>query len=72
MPGMTGEVLSEELSGIRPEIPVILCTGYFEEMRNKTLCPAIKEYLTKPVSLVTLAETVRKVIDRSGRISPSA
>ena len=72
MPGMTGEILSDELSGIRPEIPVILCTGYFEEMRNKPLCPAIKEYLTKPVNLVTLAETVRKVIDRSGRITPNA
>jgi PAS domain S-box-containing protein len=71
MPGMTGEILSDELSGIRPEIPVILCTGYFEEMRNKPLCPAIKEYLTKPVNMVTLAETVRKVIDHSGRITPN-
>jgi CheY-like chemotaxis protein len=72
MPGMTGEILSEELSRIRPEIPVILCTGYFEEMRKKPLCPAIKEYLTKPVNLITLAETVRKVIDHSGRITPNA
>ena len=72
MPGMTGEILSEELSRICAEIPVILCTGYFEEMRNKPLCPAIKEYLTKPVNLITLVETVRKVIDHSGRITFNA
>jgi two-component system cell cycle sensor histidine kinase/response regulator CckA len=72
MPGMTGEILSEELCKIRPDIPVILCTGYFEEMRNNPLCPAIKEYLTKPVNLISLAETVRKVIDHSGRITPNA
>jgi two-component system, cell cycle sensor histidine kinase and response regulator CckA len=72
MPGMTGEILSEELSRIRPKIPVILCTGYFEETRNKSLCPAIKEYLIKPVNMITLAETVRKVIDQSGRITLNA
>ena len=48
MPDETGEILSEELSGIRPEIPVILCTGYFEGMRNKPLCPAIKDTSPNP------------------------
>ena len=30
MPGMTGAHLSEEIYKIRPDIPVILCTGFSE------------------------------------------
>jgi nitrogen-specific signal transduction histidine kinase/ActR/RegA family two-component response regulator len=67
MPGMTGVMLAEELTRIRPGFPVILCTGYFEEMRNIPRCPSIREHLTKPVNLTTLAQTVRRVIDRAAQ-----
>jgi PAS domain S-box-containing protein len=64
MPDMTGDKLSEEIYKINPRVPIILCTGYFEETLTKTLCSAVKHNLSKPVDLVTLAVTVRSVIDQ--------
>ena len=66
MPGMTGEVLAQRLKGIRPDLPVILCTGYSERMspeRAKAL--GIDEFVMKPVLLPDLASLMRKVLDRS-------
>jgi CheY-like chemotaxis protein len=63
MPGMTGERLATEISAIRPSLPLILCSGFFDEMRAQLTSPSIKEYLRKPVNLSTLAATVRRVID---------
>jgi nitrogen-specific signal transduction histidine kinase/CheY-like chemotaxis protein len=70
MPGMTGERLTAELARIRPQLPVILCTGYFEQVRDKPLPAAIKECILKPVTMGKLAETVRRVIDR-GSAAPA-
>jgi len=64
MPNMTGEQLARELISIKPEIPIIICTGFSDENdeeRAKTM--GIKGYLMKPVSLDDLAVTVRKVLD---------
>jgi PAS domain S-box-containing protein len=65
MPGMTGDCLCQEIFKIRPEVPIIMCTGYFETLRSKTICSSIKQILIKPVSLGALTETVRRVIDGS-------
>jgi signal transduction histidine kinase len=64
MPGMSGEKLALEIERIRPQVPVVLCTGYFQELQKKNLSPAIRECLTKPVNLGVLMETVRRAIDR--------
>jgi len=64
MPNMTGEQLAREIFSIKPEIPIILCTGFSDEndeKRAKTM--GIKGFLMKPVSLDNLAVTVRKVLD---------
>ena len=34
MPGMTGDVLAAEMMKIKPEIPVIICTGHREMLNN--------------------------------------
>jgi PAS domain S-box-containing protein len=65
MPDMTGDKLCQEIFKVNPQVPIILCTGYFEEMRLKTICSSVKQNLIKPVKLGTLAETVRKVIDNT-------
>jgi len=67
MPLMTGEQLAMELISIRPGIPIIICTGFSDEIdehHSKTI--GIKGFLMKPVSLVDLAEMVRKVLDEVG------
>ncbi len=63
MPNMTGTRLTKELLNIRPEIPIILCTGYSEAISPKTAKTlGIKKIVTKPIALRELAETIRDVL----------
>jgi PAS domain S-box-containing protein len=64
MPNMTGEQLSMELISIRPNIPVILCTGFSDENDEKRARDmGVKGFLKKPVARGDLAEMVRRVLD---------
>ncbi|MBU1711073.1 MAG: response regulator [Proteobacteria bacterium] len=64
MPHLTGADLAREILQIRPDIPIILCTGYSESLtEEKAEQLGIKKYLRKPVVARELAETVRKVLD---------
>ena len=64
MPGITGEKLAKELLRIRPDIPVILCTGFSERMTEKeTAALGIRKYLEKPVNLSQMANAIRQVLD---------
>jgi PAS domain S-box-containing protein len=66
MPNMTGEQLAGELIAIRPEIPIIICTGFSDEADEKRAkAMGIKGFLMKPVSLEELAKMVRKVLDNN-------
>ena len=64
MPDMTGEKLSQELIKIKPDLPIILCTGFSELMSTeKAASLGIKDFLLKPVIMKDLALAVRKVLD---------
>jgi CheY-like chemotaxis protein len=64
MPKMTGDKLASELLRIRPDIPVILCTGYSElTSPAKAAAMGIKGYLTKPVSMNELSGMIRELLD---------
>jgi CheY-like chemotaxis protein len=64
MPQMTGAVLAQKLKEIRPDIPVILCTGYSETIsKEKAESMGIDGFVMKPLSRNELAETVRRVLD---------
>ncbi len=66
MPGMTGDVLAERLKRCRPDIPVILCSGYTEEqIPERTRMQGIDEFLMKPLFMGPLSQLVRKVLDAS-------
>ena len=65
MPKMTGERLSRELIGIRPDIPIILCTGFNEQINEqKAKAIGIKAFLMKPLTVNQLAKTVRAVLGK--------
>jgi len=67
MPGMTGDSLASELMKIRPDIPIIICTGYSEkidEQRAKGL--GIKGLMMKPFTIRSLSKTVRDALDQNG------
>jgi CheY-like chemotaxis protein len=64
MPKMTGEKLARELISIRPEIPIILCTGFSEQINEqKAKAIGIKAFLMKPLTVTRLAKAVRSVMD---------
>ncbi len=64
MPEMTGTVLAQKMLALRPDLPVILCTGFNEaidEAKAKSL--GIREYVKKPVDRYNLAKIIRKVLE---------
>ena len=70
MPKMTGEVLAREAMRIRPDIPVILFTGYSDIVsREKFVSLGIKDCLMKPLTRKDLAESIRRVLDEHPAVS---
>ena len=64
MPEMTGDQLAKEILNLRPDIPVILCTGFNERIdKQVTTDIGIRELLLKPIMIGTLANTIRQVLD---------
>ncbi|NLA74981.1 MAG: response regulator, partial [Deltaproteobacteria bacterium] len=65
MPRMTGFDLTKKIKAIRPDIPVILCTGYSDLIdEQKAFEAGIEKYIMKPLALYNVAETVRMVLDK--------
>ncbi len=66
MPQMTGDRLAEVMMKVKPNIPVILCTGYSKTIsKEKADGIGIKAFLMKPVSVREMAATIRKVMDKN-------
>ncbi|MBF0235706.1 MAG: response regulator, partial [Desulfamplus sp.] len=66
MPNMSGDKLAVELIKIRPDIPVLLCTGFSTIMsEDKALAMGIKGFLMKPVSIGDLGKKIRDVLDHA-------
>ncbi len=64
MPKMTGDQLARKLMDIKPDIPVILCTGFNESItEEKALAMGIDKFVMKPVVKDELASTIRAVLD---------
>jgi PAS domain S-box-containing protein len=63
MPGMTGIALADALLEVRPDTPILLCTGYIEEsIRDQANLLGFREILVKPLATQLLAEAVQRVI----------
>ena len=63
MPNMPGDKLSAELTKIRPDIPVLLCTGYSGTMsEEKAASIGIKGFLLKPIRMKDLAQKVSEIL----------
>jgi CheY-like chemotaxis protein len=64
MPNMTGEQLAEELIAVNPAIPIIICSGFSENIsREKAKLIGIKEFLMKPITISEMSQKVRGVLD---------
>ena len=64
MPNMTGKDLGKELMVIRPDIPIILCTGFSEQINKRRAEEmGISAYVMKPIVMGQIANTIREVLD---------
>lgn len=64
MPNMTGINMAREMLKIRPEIPIVLSTGFNERITEEEANKAgIREFLMKPYTLPALACTVKNLIE---------
>jgi signal transduction histidine kinase/ActR/RegA family two-component response regulator len=62
MPGLTGEELTHEVRRLRPDIPVILCTGFSHVMdATKAQGIGIDAFLLKPITIKDLDLAIRRV-----------
>ncbi len=63
MPRMTGLELSEELLGVRPDIPIILCSGFSEAITPEKLRSiGIRRLISKPFVKQEMAQCIRSIL----------
>jgi signal transduction histidine kinase/ActR/RegA family two-component response regulator len=72
MPKMTGDQLAKRMMDIKPQIPVILCTGFNEAItEEKALAMGIDKFVMKPIIKDDLASTIRTVLDGNRHALPN-
>jgi len=65
MPGITGIEIAEKIMRIRPDIPIILCTGYSTVINeDQAKAKGIRAFAMKPLSQKGLATILRDVLDQ--------
>ena len=61
---LSGEELVKEIRLIRPEMPIILCTGYSTQLdEEKAKLLDINAFAFKPVAIKDIAQLIRKVME---------
>ncbi|PIE57894.1 MAG: hybrid sensor histidine kinase/response regulator [Desulfobulbus propionicus] len=64
MPGMTGDKLAMKLLKIRPDLPIVICTGYSDKINSENAVSlGVKGFLQKPVLRKDMADMVRRCLE---------
>ncbi len=64
MPNLTGDKLAREIISIRPDIPIILCTGFSEKINeDKARAMGLREFMLKPLVMAELSKAIRNALD---------
>ena len=64
MPNLTGDKLAIEILKQRPEIPIILCSGFGDWItESKTNNIGIRDFVRKPITMREIAHKIRGVLD---------
>ncbi len=64
MPMVSGTVIGARIRDVRPDLPVILCTGYSDQVNaEQALKAGFSAYLEKPVRMEQLLRAVRDSLD---------
>jgi CheY-like chemotaxis protein len=65
MPVLTGVHLAAEILAIRPEMPIVLCTGYSDQIDKTTAEKmGIAEFITKPLSMKIIGKLVQNAVKK--------
>ncbi len=63
MPGLRGFDMARQMLALRPQLPVILCTGYSAHVTPEIAQQAgIRAFLTKPIEIDSLVQTIHHVL----------
>ncbi len=63
MPGMNGLALAEGVAALRPNVPIILCTGFSEKVdRGVVGRNGVRELVMKPFTVPEITRLIRKVV----------
>lgn len=63
MPGITGDELAKSMLLLRPDIPIILCTGYSEKIdEEKARALGTQKFMQKPLKPKILLESVSELL----------
>jgi len=63
MPGMTGLELAEELKKIRPDVPILICTGFSEQVTLDNYSQiGLAGFVAKPFSAEQLSKEVHRIL----------
>lgn len=64
MPHLTGVDLAARALALKPDLPIILVTGFSENVNEENCSElGIRAFLMKPVTTLTMAKTIRQVLD---------
>jgi len=66
MPRITGDMLAREMWALRPELPIILCTGYSEKIdKAHALQLGFRDFAMKPIVIKDLARMLRRTLEEA-------
>lgn len=64
MPQLTGDQLSRRILEVRPDMPIVLCTGFSESITEEMAYTlGIRQYVMKPIVMSEIGKVLRKVLD---------
>ena len=69
MPNITGDQLAKEILSIKPDMSIIICTGFSERVNEEQAeILGVKGFLMKPVVKYDMAQMVRDVLDKAKKL----
>ncbi len=67
MPQLTGTAFAREILTLRPNMPIILCSGFYDaDPTERVHILGIRDFVKKPISTEELAKTIRRLLDARG------
>jgi PAS domain S-box-containing protein len=71
MPGFAGDKLATEILKIKPGMPIVLCTGFSENIsRAEAIELGIKQFVQKPILNQDLVVIIRRILDENDDTMP--